>query len=276
MKIIKKTAFKKAVLLKEEFREITKKFTEIKNKGGNAGLSRTENISELNFFFVIEYVNIADKINYEKIFPNDDFIIDIEGLLNEQDKIIQHINKRKENYPDIFYKLGFVNEVSNCFLIATRKPSITNVSTKNTINTVSIKLDNNSLPKDIEIMCSEFYDSKFESNLKEQEEFKRFNKLSFEEHDVILQNIIQRANMGTIDFFYTEKEKQPSRKNSNNIHNFSGDNNTIKIEQAISKNLEKVTSVEFLKSLLSKAEQKENYELCAKIRDRLEFLFPKM
>ena len=105
MKIIKKTAFKKAVLLKEEFREITKKFTEIKNKGGNAGLSRTENISELNFFFVIEYVNIADKINYEKIFPNDDFIIDIEGLLNEQDKIIQHINKRKENYHDIFYNL---------------------------------------------------------------------------------------------------------------------------------------------------------------------------
>lgn len=276
MKIIKKVSFKRVQNLKEEFKEISKKFIEIKNKAENVGFGRTKDISELNFFFVIEYINIADRINYEKIFPNDDFIIDIEGLLNEQDKVIQHINKRKENYPEVFYKLGFINEASNCFLIATRKTSIINVSTKNTVNTISIKLNNNSLPKEIDIMCSEYYDSKFESNLKEQEEFKRFKKLSFEEHDVILQNIIQRANLGSIDFFYTEKEKQPSKKNNNNIHPFSGDSNTIKIEQAISRNLEKVTSAEFLKSLLSKAEQKENYELCAKIRDRLQFISTKL
>ena len=44
------------------------------------------------------------------------------------------------------------------------------------------------------------------------------------------------------------------------------------MEDAFSQNIERITSVDFLKSLLNKALDKENYEFCAKIRDRLFFL----
>ncbi len=267
MKIIKKITFRRAKSLLEEFNLIQEKFLEIKNNGGEEGVSRIESVANLNYFIVIEYINMADKINYGKIFPNNDFIVDVEGLLNEQDKVIQLINKRKEGYPEVFQKLGLVHEVTGCFLIATRKTSINNVSTKNTKNTISIKIKNSSLPREIIQMCNEYNDVKSDVIKKEQEEFNRFNKLSFEEQDIILQNILQNANTGSVEFFYSSE----SIENQSKSEPLSG-YTTVKMEDVFSQNIERITSVEFLKSLLNKALDKENYEFCAKIRDRLSFL----
>jgi protein-arginine kinase activator protein McsA len=266
MKIIKKITFRRAKSLSGEFKLVQDKFLEIKDNGGEEGISRIESLSKLNYFIVMEYINMADKINYEKIFPNDDFIVDIEGLLNEQDKVIQHINKRKNVYPEIFRKLGLIHEVTGCFLIATRKSSINNVSTKNTKNTISIRMKNVSLPKEISQMCSEYSEAKSEIFKKEQEEFERFNKLSFEEQDIILQNILQNANSGSVEFFYSSSELNDKKEEP-----LSG-YTSVKMEDAFSQNIERITSVEFLKSLLNKALDTENYEFCAKIRDRLFFL----
>lgn len=267
MKIIKKITFRRAKTLTEEFKLIQEKFLEIKNNGGEEGIDRIDSVSKLNYFIVIEYVNVADKINYEKIFPNDDFIVDIEGLLDEQDKVIQHINKRKEGYPEIFHKLGLVNEVTGCFIIATRKTNINNVSTKNTKNTISIRIKNSSLPKEISGMCSEYNDVKSEIFKKEQEEFNRFNRLSFDEQDIILQNILQNVNSGSVEFFYSSDSNDEKDK----VEPLSG-YTSVKMEDAFSQNIERITSIDFLKSLLKKAITKENYEFCAKIRDRLSFL----
>ncbi len=264
MKIIKKITFRRAKSLSEEFKLIQEKFLELKNEGDKEGIERISSVSKLNYFIVIEYVNMADKINYEKIFPNDDFIVDIEGLLNEQDKVIQHINKRKKDYPEIFHKLGLIHEVTGCFLIATRKENINNISTKNTKNTISIRIRNLFLPKEISKMCSEYHDIKIEITKKEQEEFNRFNKLSFEEQDIILQNILQNANSGSVEFFYSSE----LNKDNELLSGYT----TLKMEDAFSQNIERITSVDFLKSLLNKALDKENYEFCAKIRDRLFFL----
>lgn len=267
MKIIKKITFRRAKALSEEFEIIQEKFLELKNKGGKEGIERIASISKLNFFIVIEYTNMADKINYEKIFPNDDFIVDIEGLLNEQDKVIQHINKRKEDYPEIFHKLGIIHEVTGCFIIATRKVNINNISTKNTKNTISVRINNSFLPKEVFKMCDEYYDVKSEIIKKEEEEFNRFKKISFEEQDIILQNILQNANSGSVDFFYSS-ELDESKSKDESLSGYTA----VKLQDAFSQNIERVTSVDFLKSLLKKALNKENYEFCAKIRDRLTFL----
>ena len=265
MKIIKKITFRRAKSLSDEFKLVQDKFFEIKKNESQEGISRIDNISKLNYFIVIEYINMADKIDYDKIFPNDDYLVDIEGLLNEQDKVIQQINKRKNTYPEIFKKLGLIHQVTGCFLIATRKSNINNVSTKNTKNTISVKINNNSLPREICDMCNEYNDAKSEIFEKEQEEFERFNKLSFEEQDIILQNILQNINKGSTEFFYT------SEANDNKNEPLSGYTN-VKMEDAFSQNIERITSVEFLNSLLDKALDKENYEFCAKIRDRLMYL----
>jgi hypothetical protein len=270
MKIIKKISFRRVKSLNEEYKLIQEKFSEIKGKGGTEGLNRIESISKLNYFIVLEYVNMADKIDYSKIFPNDSFIVDIEGLLNEQDKVIQHIGKRKSNYPEIFYKLGLMQEVTGCFLIATRKVSVTNISTKSTKNTISVRMKNSKLPTEIEHMCNEYYSVKSKILDKEQEEFNRFNKLSFEEQDIILQNILQNANASSVEFFYSQENKSPDKKEES----LSG-HSSVKIEEAFTQNVERITSVEFLKSLLIKALEKENYLFCAKIRDRLAFLTTK-
>ena len=267
MKIINRITFRRAKSLSEEFKLIQEKFSEIKNNGGKEGVARIDSISELNYFIVIEYINMADKINYEKIFPNDDFIVDIEGLLNEQDKVIQHINKRREGYPEIFHKLGLIHEVTGCFLIATRKTNINNVSTKNTKNTISIRMRNLFLPKEINKMCNEYHDIKSDIIEKEQEDFNRFNKLSFEEHDIILLNILQNANSGSVDFFHSSE----LNKNEDSEESVSGYTN-VKMDDIFIQNIERITSIDFLKSLLNKALNKENYEFCAKIRDRLTFL----
>ncbi len=265
MKIIKKITFRRAKSLSDEFKSVQEKFLEIKNTGGEEGISRIDALSKLNYFIVIEYINMADKINYDKIFPNDDYLVDIEGLLNEQDKVIQQINKRKSTYPEIFKKLGLIHEVTGCFLIATRKTNMANISTKNTKNTISVRINNKFLPKEVIQMCNEYNDAKAEIFQKEQEEFERFNKLSFEEQDIILQNILQNVNAGSVEFFYT------SESNESKNEPLSGYTN-VKMEDAFSQNIERITSVEFLKSLLEKALDKENYEFCAKIRDRLSFL----
>ena len=49
----------------------------------------------------------------------------------------------------------------------------------------------------------------------------------------------------------------------------------IKMEDVFKQNIDRITSVEFLDSLLVKEKEKENYEFCIKIRDRLNFLLKK-
>jgi hypothetical protein len=268
MKIIKKITHRRAKAL-PEYEYIKDKFADIKSKGGQKteGIERSQSLDKLNYFIVLEYFNMAEKIDYAKIFPTDDYVIDVEGLLNEQDKIIQLINKRKDNYPEMFYKLGFVNEVVGCFLIATRKSKMNHISTKNTKNTISIKIKD-TFPREIKEMCNDYYAIKSEASEREQEEFIRFNRLSFDERDIILQNILENAAENSVAFFYPPD----NRKRNKSDLTQSGATGTVKLEEVFNQNIEKITSIEFLRSLLYKAEQKENYEFCAKIRDRLEFL----
>src|ERR1035437_1668998 len=189
MKLIKKITTKRAKTFKE-YELVQKKFNEIKNsENTQSGISRTDTVDELNFFIVVEYINVADRIDYLKIFPKDDFIVDIEGLLNEQYKIIQHINKRKNDYSECFYKLGLINEVTGVYFIATRKSDVKYLSMKNTKNTISIKFDAESLPKEIEQMCFDYHESNQNAINKEKDEFDRFNKMSILE--VLISFIIQ-------------------------------------------------------------------------------------
>lgn len=260
MKIIKKITNRRAKALLE-YSSIQEKFNEIKSnkKTIKEGVERSSSLEKLNFFIVLEYVNIAENINYSKIFPNGDYEINVEALLSEQSKVIQQINNRSLNYPEVFYKLGFTNEVVGCFLIGTRKQNLENVSTKNTKNTISVKIKNN-FPKEIKQMCNDYHLTRADILQKQHKEFARFNKLSFEEDDIVLQTIMENSGNNSFLFYYPEKST------SNNSNKMSA---VIKLEEVLDQNIEKITSVDFLKSILNKAVIEEKYEFCARVRDRL-------
>lgn len=265
MKLTKKITFKRAKNL-PEFRTIEEKFNEIKGKEDNKGIARLNSVSNLNFYIVVEYVNLVDKIDYSKIFPNDNLIVDFEALMNEQERIMEYMQKKKTNSFPAFNKLGLTNDVTGCYLIATRK-NIQSISKKNTSNTISVKFMANSFPNEVDSICEEFYYDKKETIKKEQDEFDKFLHLSFEEQDIILQNILQNIQLPTITF-YTIPASAETNMREIKMNKYI----PIKIEDIALQNIEKINSIEFLSNLLANAEVAENYELCAKIRDRMCFV----
>ena len=265
MKLTKKITFKRAKDL-PEFKSIEEKFTELKSKEKDKGVARLDSVSSLNFYIVVEYRNLADKINYSKIFPNDNFIVDFEALMNEQERIMEYMNKKRANNNPAFNKLGLTNEVIGCYLVATRK-NIKSISKKNTSNTISIKFNFDYLPGEVESICQEFYEDKKDILKKEQEKFEKFINLSFEEQDIILQNILQNIQLPTITFFTMPASAETDMKQIK-MNKYV----PIKLEDIALQNIENINSIEFLDDLRSAAEADENFEFCAKIRDRIIYL----
>lgn len=270
MRLVRKIQFNRIQQL-PQFESICKKFNEIKSSTEVNGIAKIDDVSKLNFYVVIEFMSIVDKIDYSKIFPDNNHIVDFNSLLSEQKKVSDYIRKKRDNYPEIFKKLGQLNEVIGCYIIATKKKGIQSVTSKNTINTISIKLDNNELPKETNSMCEDFYKSKMDMIIKEQQEFDRFLKLSMEEQDIIISNILQNIQIPPIIF----------TKSSSNSYEYDFElpikkedimRNTTKIEDAAIKNIDKINSIDFLKTLLRTSVEREKYELCAQIRDRINIL----
>jgi len=272
-KLTKKISFNRAKKFKE-FVEIEKIYNEIKEKeqkeNKKRGVSKTEDLSKLTYYVIVEYYNLSDQIDYDKIFPNDNFIVDFEALLNEQEKIMDHINiKQKHLYPKIFNKLGIINKVTGCYLIATTK-GLHSLKTKNTINNLSIKLNNDDLPCEVFSLCDDFYSTEEKNILRNEQEFERFISLSFEEQDIILQNILENISFSDNKITLSENMKIDDEKDDSWI--LSGKNEVNAILDITVNNIDKINSMEYLNSLLKKFERQENYEICAKLRDRISFL----
>lgn len=266
MKLIRKITFRR---VKEfpQFEIISNKFKEVKELGSRYGIAKVASLSELNYYVVIEYSNIADRINYERIFPKNG-IVDYEMLILEQKKLCEHIIRRNCNYPEVFKLLGPVNEVIGCYLIATNKSNSGLLTTKNTINNISIKLPCKSMPREIDIMCSLYRDNIKKPISEEQEEFEKFIKVSFEEQDIVLQSVLLNVQLYPVmvsEGAITLQEVDNQQNHTEMRHT----NTPIRIEDIASNNVANITSIEFLGMLLKASEIKENYELCVKIRDRI-------
>lgn len=264
MRLFSKTTYLRAKGL-SEFQKILEKFD----------VDSFKDLKTLNFYFVIDYVNISDIVNYDRIFPNENEVFDFAVLIEEQKKLFDYINNKNKKNPEFFQKLGALNEVTGCYLVVTSKSNIKTTIIKNSKDTLVIKFKKKNLPTEFNDMCDIFYKEKQKIILKEQEEFENFIKLSPDEQNAILQDILKNVQIPSIILLTSNT---PIMKNINNKPNSDTNTNknsergVVKLEDVAADNISNIDSVDFLYGMLRSALENENYEVCAKVRDRVLYL----
>ena len=268
MKLVRKIKFKRA-------KEIIsfKKIESVLNKTKDTDCSNPKSIksfldiSKLNFFLVLEYVNlISEKVNYKKIFPDSSIgsnaIIDFNNLVEEQEKLKSYIQKTKHKGPSYFKNIGILNEVVGCYMVVTTYKNLKKVKNfdfknKNSEEFIAIKFDFKKLPFEFEKICSNYGKNQFDYLEKEKEEFQNFLNLSNEEQDFI------------IDDMHDLIQNPFSKLENENFEIEKPPHTATTIQFAAENNINQIYNIDFLLCMLSSAEESENYELCIKIRDRI-------
>src|SRR4051812_35094158 len=97
MRIVKKILYDRAIEI-VQFKKIKQAFNKIKTKPHSTGIGSVKEISRLNFYFVIDHLNIIqEKVDYNKIFPDSQngeaTCIDYKVLAEEQDKVKSLLTK---------------------------------------------------------------------------------------------------------------------------------------------------------------------------------------
>lgn len=273
MKLIKKITFKRIAELPQHKKvlKIFDKFKEDKNIDLHNSIKRTKDASKLNYFFVLEYENILKtKFNFKKMFDknfNHDNIVNLSKILEEKDKVEKYIEEKKKKEPAFFSKIGFPNEVTGCYLVGTNKKSINyikDLDLKNKNNLILIKFDYKDLPKEFEILCNEYYQKTQDQLKKERDEIEKFSKLNSEEQDLFINNLLNNINSPSLMII--------EGFNLNYNDNYSKNSNFTFYDGFSEHNIQQINNIQFLEALKINAEEKEAFELCAKIRDRLKEL----
>jgi hypothetical protein len=274
MRLIRKITYKRVSQLPQHKKVVSifEKFKEDSDIDRHNALKRTKDHSTLNYFIVLEFDNIIKKkINIKNFIEKDPVTnketVNINRLVEEKAKLEESIKERMKKEPAFFSKLGIINQVTGCYLVGANKKSVAHIrdlDLKSKNNFIIVKLDNRKLPKEIEEMCSQFYAKTQERIRKEQEEFERFSKMNQKEQDDYINNILN--NIGNTN------TPPPSVLVIDNI-NFNNDllkpSGFTFFDGFSEKNVQQIENVQFLETLLANAEEKEQYEFCAKIRDRL-------
>lgn len=266
MKLVRKIKFKRAkeISLFGKIESIFSKSKDEDCKNPNS-IKSASDISKLHFYLVLEYINLIDeKIDYDKIFPDNSIgkntLIDFNNLIEEQEKLKLHIQKSQKKGPSYFKNIGILNEVNGCYMLASphkHLKKIKNLDLKNKIQESFIvaKFDFKKLPNEFEKICLNFGKNKSSFLEKEKEEFQKFLNLSNTEQDSIIDEILDSIQNPAIDF------EIPNQSSSATTIQFAAENS-----------INKIYNMDFLNLMLSSAEETENYELCIKIRDRIELL----
>lgn len=268
MKLVRKIKFKRAKEL-----SLFKKIESVLNKTKDSDCKNPRStrsysdISKLNFFLVLEYVNlINEKVDYKKIFPDSSVgsnaIIDFNNLVEEQEKLKSYIQKAQKSGPSYFKNIGILNEVIGCYMVATIHKNLKKVrnldfKNKNSEDFIVFKFDFKKLPSEFETICLNYGKSQFNYLEKEKEEFQNFLNLSNEEQDNVLDEMLESIQ-GPFSRFENEnfEIEQPSHT-------------ATTIQFAAENSINQIYNIDFLLCMLSSAEESENYELCIKIRDRI-------
>lgn len=270
MRLIRKTTYKRVTQIPEHKKVLStfEKFKEDPNIDRHNSLKKTKDASTLNYFFALEFEStIGKKINFKNFIEKDENnneIVNLDKLLDEKNRIEDEINERRKKEPVFFQKLGYSNQVIGCYLIGTNKKNmghIKDMDFKNKNNLIVIKLNNKKLPKEFEEMCNQYYKRTQEKIRREQEDFEKFIMMNPQEQEnyikKILENIVpQPPHMIIID-------------NINIENGFSSSSGYTFFDGFSENNIQTINNIEFLETLLLNAEQKEQYEFCAKIRDRI-------
>jgi hypothetical protein len=257
MRIAKKIDFERAKKI-DLFLLLKQKVNKIKQNKPNSSIAQVNDIYSLNYYLIIECKDVSRELGFDKNKkPNEIFFNHEEN----NKKFLKHL-KIKNSQPFYFKKLGLLNDITGCYLVATTKKEKENISIYNSINTVSCKFDFENLPSDFEDICNEYEAYNINNNISVNPYLNDIFNISTLERDKILENILK-----SISFIEIPKNiYSPYDFKSNNLETKYFKNN---IENLIEIKINNINDVDFLEKVMDSAIENDNFELCAKIRDRI-------
>jgi predicted DNA-binding protein len=127
---------------------------------------------------------------------------------------------------------------------------------------ISLKINFNNIPKEIDDLCNEYYNKNSFYVDKEREDFESFFNLTKKEQEKMMGSFFEKftnfANNTALVNYSNNYENQIINNNSN-----------YSIEEILDSSLDYFTDLNFLEEVLQKAKQEEKYELCSKILKRI-------
>ena len=257
MRIAKKIDFEKAKKI-DLFLLLKQKMNKIKQTKPNSSIAQIKDIYSLNYYLIIECKDVSKELGFDKNKKSNEIFFNNE----ENNKKFLRYLKIKNSQPFYFKKLGLLNDITGCYLVATTKKEKENISIYNSINTVSCKFDFNNLPSDFEDICNEYEAYNINNNISINPYLNDIFNISTLERDKILENILKSISFIEIP------------KNIYSPYEFSTNDSEIKyfknnIEDVIENKIKNINDIGFLEKVMESAIESDNFELCAKIRDRI-------
>jgi hypothetical protein len=258
MRITKKITYDDVIKF-NRFNKLEEKIESTKKKNFNYPISKLE-IEEMNYFLVIECKDLSEELGFGVQTNNFSF-----GFFAEKDKhqsFLKHIRK-KNSQPSYFKKIGLLYDITGCYVVATTKKDKRKISSYNSSNTISIRLNMNKLPKEIENMCNEFEVYQLQKQQRDHIDNSEIFGMSQDDKEKIIENIVS-------GILFVKKPFQEMYPNYdlNDMYN-TMNVASLNIEQVIENKLHDIYDIVFLEQVMESAIEKENFEFCAKIRDRI-------
>jgi hypothetical protein len=257
MRIAKKINYEKAKSF-DLFLLLKQKIDKIKKTKPNSSIAQINNNNFLNYYLIIECKDVSKELGFDKNKkPNELFFNNEENNKN----FLKHL-KIKNLQPSYFKKLGLLNEITGCYLIATTKHEKENISIYNSINTISCKFNLNELPFEFEDICNEYEMYNINNNISINPFLNDIFNISTLKRDKILESILKSVS-------FIEMPKNIYNSYDFDKNNLESVNFTDKFEDVIGEKIKNINDINFLENVMENAIENDNFELCAKIRDRL-------
>lgn len=157
------------------------------------------------------------------------------------------------------------NILKGCYLVGHTSNDLPKNIKTSSKNNISIKFDYNNIPKEIIDLCDDYYMKNIFSILKEKEDFELFFNMTKKEQEKEIASLFQQfSNYTNKSIFFSMMSSgdtiQPETRHG------------LTVEELFEKNIEFFNDVPFLEQVFESAKEDENYELCSKIKKRMEFL----
>lgn len=258
MRIAKSITYEEAKEL-NRFSLLERKINKSIKKYPEGSISKIEDIGSLNYFLVIDCKDVSEDFGFEDKNNVGPFLF---GSKEKNKKFIEHI-KKKNSEPYFFKKIGLLYDISGCYLVATTKDSRKNITIYNTVNTVSCKLDLKDLPRQIKDMCDEYEIYNMDNEIKSNPYFFDIFNISSEERDKLIESIVSSLIFTNIP----SPKKYPYYKESTSYENevYGG----LNVKDIIENKLGDIYDIPFLEQVLDSSIEDEDFEFCAKVRDRI-------
>ena len=246
----------------EAYPKLKKKLEKLKEINPNHLIS-SENIKKLNYFLVIECKDVSSELGFNK--NSNGVAFAFFGEKNKHKKFTTHIRK-KNSQPPFFKKIGLLYDITGCYLVATTKSDKRKVTIHKSSNTISCKLNMNNLPEEIKNMCSEFEEYQIEKQRNLYPELQDIFDLNIDERERMIESIVS-------GIMFSEKPIEEEYPNYNLKDIYDSNYQTkLNIEQVIESKIDEIYDIPFLEQVIESSISSENFELCAKVRDRIEAL----